>query len=116
LTTTKAKLFLISLAKPCPSPEGDKGGEQNPKTHYNTMTKKHFIKLADIMRGRKPNPENTQAHSPMRDYVTGRLAEWEMMRDELANFFQSQNPNFNKQLWLDYIEGKCGPSGGKIQK
>jgi hypothetical protein len=38
-----------------------------------------------------------------------------MMRDELANFCQAQNPDFNRKLWLDYIAGNCGPNGGKIK-
>jgi hypothetical protein len=80
------------------------------------MTKKQFIALAETIRGMKPNPKNTQEDSPMRDYVNGRLTEWEMMRDELANFCQAQNPDFNRKLWLDYIAGNCGPSGGKIKK
>lgn len=33
---------------------------------------------------------------------------------ELAEFCQSRNPNFNRKRWLDYIDGKCGPNGGKI--
>ena len=32
----------------------------------------------------------------------------------LANFCYGENPNFNKDRWLDYIYGQCGPNGGKI--
>lgn len=33
----------------------------------------------------------------------------------LADFCASQNPRFNRQRWLDYIAGKCGPNGGKVK-
>lgn len=57
------------------------------------MTKKHFIALADAIRrydhGFNANQLNT-----------------------LADFCESQNPNFNRERWLDYIAGHCGPNGG----
>jgi hypothetical protein len=34
----------------------------------------------------------------------------------LADFCQSQNPRFNRERWLAYIAGECGPSGGKVGK
>ena len=33
----------------------------------------------------------------------------------LATFCASQNPRFNRERWLDYIAGKCGPSGGAVK-
>lgn len=57
------------------------------------MTKKHFIELAD----------------EIRPYRGDRV-----ILEVLANFCKRQNSNFNKQRWLDYIDGKCGPSGGKV--
>lgn len=30
----------------------------------------------------------------------------------LADFCQTQNPRFNRERWLDFIAGKCGPNGG----
>jgi len=56
------------------------------------MTKKHFIELADTIR-------NSAVFS-------GAAIE------RLADFCASQNPNFNRQRWLDYIAGKC-QSGGR---
>lgn len=79
------------------------------------MSKKEFIALADLVRGLKPNTENIQARSSMRDYLNGRLAEWELMRDKLADFCQAQNPRFNRGRWLSYIAGECGPNGGKVK-
>lgn len=57
------------------------------------MTKKHFVKLADAVRGK--------------GFTKNQL-------EILADFCKGENPNFKKDLWLDYIDGLCGPSGGKI--
>jgi len=65
------------------------------------MTKRHFIALADILAAQKPGLF---------------IGEWEALRDSLADFCKQQNPRFKRQLWLDYIDGKCGPSGGKLKK
>jgi hypothetical protein len=60
------------------------------------MTKKHFIQLANKIRANNDlfTPEALKA---------------------LADFCQSQNPNFNRQRWVDYIIGKCGKNGGKVK-
>jgi hypothetical protein len=39
--------------------------------------------------------------------------QWVMDRDVLADFCRTQNPRFDRERWLDYIAGKCGPNGGK---
>ena len=62
------------------------------------MTKKHFIALADAVR----------KHNKLYVYEFG-----EFQLKTLADFCQSQNPRFDRQRWLDYIAGKCGPNGGK---
>lgn len=80
------------------------------------MSKKHFIALADMLRGCKPNPENSQHGSPNRDYLNGRLAEWEILRDKLADFCQSQNYDFKRDRWIAYIAGECGKNGGAIKR
>lgn len=67
------------------------------------MTKKHFIKLADSIR------EYQEAQ-----YRNGVVEKAPFLIDVLADFCQSQNPNFNRDRWIDYIQGKCGPNGGKI--
>lgn len=56
------------------------------------MTKKHFIALADHIR---------QGVYPKNQIL------------QLADFCQSQNPQFNRERWLAYIAGECGPNGGK---
>lgn len=66
------------------------------------MTKKHFIALADALR------EHNRLSATYTPFDAEQL-------DTLAAFCQSENPNFNRELWLDYIAGNCGPSGGKVK-
>lgn len=63
------------------------------------MTKKHFIALADFIRARN-------------QYVP---AFNENQISLLADFCQSQNPQFNHSRWLAYIANECGPNGGTIK-
>ena len=58
------------------------------------MTKKNFIALADVIR------------DDINDFTPNAI-------ERLADFCESQSPNFNRSRWLDYIAGKCGPNGGK---
>ncbi len=62
-----------------------------------SMSKKDFIALADVM---GLNPDEFSDRS---------LA-------ILADFCASQNPAFNRDRWLAYINGECGPSGGSVKK
>lgn len=65
------------------------------------MTKKNFIALADAIRAHNATlPANAQ-NVPI---------------SILADFCATQNPNFDRQRWLDYIAGNCGASGGKVAK
>lgn len=73
------------------------------------MTKKHFISLADTIKAH---------NSPSwldRDALE-RLGLTPFTPDQLqtlADFCATQNPNFNRGRWLDYIAGKCGKNGGR---
>lgn len=71
------------------------------------MTKKHFIALADAIR----------VHNASKRDVWGKNAERMCFNDEqlgaLADFCQSQDPNFNRERWLGYIAGTNGKNGGK---
>lgn len=70
------------------------------------MTKKDFIALADAMRPvltGTPEPQNYRVDI-QRDYMIASLIE----------FMYAQNPKFKEQRWRDYLEGVCGPNGGKI--
>ena len=64
------------------------------------MTKKHFIALADAIREHNKYYQGSQ-------FNTCQL-------ETLAGYCGRQNANFNRELWLDYIAGKCGPRGGKL--
>lgn len=67
------------------------------------MTKKNFIALADAIRAYSEN-----ASLPA-DKISIPVA-------VLADFCAAQNPNFDRQRWLDYIAGNCGKNGGKVAK
>lgn len=69
------------------------------------MTKKHFIELADALRKTKPSSaDDDHVHTP-----------WESTVSDVADFCLNQNPRFDRSRWVDYINGKCGPSGGNIK-
>ena len=63
------------------------------------MTKKHFIALADFLRIRTLTPNNGGSFT-------------ESQIEQLADFCQSQNPQFNRKRWLGYIAGSSGNNGG----
>jgi hypothetical protein len=64
------------------------------------MSKKHFIALADYIRR-----HNQDFHG------AGRFTPDQL--EFLADFCFSQNSRFNRERWLAYIAGECGPNGGK---
>jgi len=64
------------------------------------VTKKHFIALADAIR----------EHN--RIVYLGEGFDIDQI-DTLADFCKSQNSQFDKDRWMGYIAGECGPSGGK---
>ena len=59
-----------------------------------SMTKKDFIRLADHLRDVELSDE---------------------LKSRLTQFCYEQNPNFKMNRFWDYIEGKCGPCGGKVK-
>jgi hypothetical protein len=58
------------------------------------MSKKHFIALANHLKGINISPE---------------------VIDRLCHFMRSQNDRFNEDRWRDYLAGKCGPNGGRVK-
>ena len=81
-------------------------GTAESKSKGETMTKKHFIALADAIR-----EHNRVAYKEQPiDHFSDELL------NTLADFCQSTNPNFNRERWLAYIAGECGPNGGKSGK
>lgn len=71
------------------------------------MTKKHFIDMADMIR-----EHNRQAELPYQEITAFTKDQIEV----LAYFCRQQNPRFNRERWLNYIAGECGPSGGAVKK
>jgi len=67
------------------------------------MSKKQLIALADVIIASTPKDRSSQG-------IFSRSAIL-----ELADFCASQNPNFMRQRWLDYIDKKCGKNGGKVK-
>ena len=68
------------------------------------MPKKHFIELADALRRQKPA-----------DHLDpNKREQWDQDVKAIADVCASVNLAFNRGRWMDYIEGRCGPSGGKI--
>lgn len=63
-----------------------------------SMSKKDFIALADAVKWLSAG----DPLSPNQLYV-------------LADFCKQQNPRFNRERWLSYIAGECGPNGGAIR-
>lgn len=77
------------------------------------MTKKHFIELADKLKAMKPVREPSD--SPYaRGFNHGESRNWCFTVEQLADFCQAQNPRFNRERWLQYINGECGKNGGKL--
>jgi hypothetical protein len=60
------------------------------------MTKKHFIRFADYLR---------DTNSYCEPFSAKQL-------QHLADFCHEQNPKFNRERWISYIKGECGPNGG----
>ena len=78
------------------------------------MKKKNFIALADAMRDLKPEDPhadgigwNTAAQRE------ARMNQWNDTCKRLALFCAEQNAEFKRERWLAYINGTCGPNGGK---
>ena len=61
------------------------------------MSKKDFIALADYIRSVAGTP---QAFSSLQVEM-------------LAGFCKTRNSAFNRERWLAYIAGECGPNGGR---
>lgn len=66
------------------------------------MTKKHYIALADALRRTRP--------SNMRH-----IGQWRADCIAVADTCAAHNPNFNRERWFGYLDGKCGPGGGPVK-
>ena len=68
-----------------------------------SMSKKDFIALADALRSEKPGA----------NWNPNKMVQWELDIKAVADVCQKSNPRFNRDRWLAYIAGECGPNGGK---
>jgi hypothetical protein len=66
-----------------------------------TMSKKHFIALANAIRDHN---KVVLSHDKFN----------ERHLETLAQFCRAMNPAFDRERWLDYIAGECGPNGGSL--
>ena len=69
------------------------------------MTKKDYIRFADRLRGVKA--ELKLFKEPEHVYLR--------MLEELCWMFAADNPRFERVTFLGYLNGTCGPSGGKVK-
>jgi hypothetical protein len=76
------------------------------QTEDKTMSKKHFISLADAIR--KANAQDVRNNVSL----TFKMRSIET----LAAFCAEQNSRFNRERWLGYIAGTNGKNGGSIKK
>lgn len=73
-----------------------------------SMSKKDFIALGDTISDFRFQISDFNSRNPENPFTHPQLG-------ALARFCRDQNSAFMPARWLDYIEGKCGPSGGKIK-
>jgi hypothetical protein len=75
------------------------------------MSKKDFIALADSLRTVKPD-----VHAPNQtpQQYTDAWAVWAMCVSQVADTCARSNPAFMRDRWMDYVNGECGPNGGKL--
>jgi hypothetical protein len=76
---------------------------ESQSEEISTMTKKHFIALADSIR---------EHNKVMRVVFAERMTFNTEQIDALADFCAQQNSNFNRERWLGYIAGTNGKNGG----
>ncbi|MFI4963688.1 MAG: hypothetical protein ACHP6H_07535 [Legionellales bacterium] len=65
------------------------------------MTKKDFIALANAFIRSKPDN-------------LSELDQWKYDRDSVSVICAQSSSAFNCERWLAYIDGECGPNGGKL--
>jgi hypothetical protein len=69
------------------------------------MTKRDFIALADALREQKPAEH----------WDPNKLVQWELDIKAVADVLARSNPRFLRERWMDYVNGLCGPNGGKLR-
>ncbi len=77
------------------------------------MSKKHFIALADAFRRSKPLGADESTGITYGVVLSAEADQWKADVAAVADVCKSANRDFNRERWMDYIHGLCGPSGGK---
>jgi len=78
----------------------------------NQMSKKDFIALADALRLTEPTYSDSILKESQTDVMI-RHAQWVRDIRTIADVCAATNPQFKRDRWMDYINGECGPNGGK---
>lgn len=78
------------------------------------MTKKDFIALTDALHHSMPVKGCHGGRGWRHSEACYELCfdSWQRDVNEIARTLEHDNPKFNREHWLDYIAGKCGPNGG----
>lgn len=63
-----------------------------------TMTKQHFITIADTLRAMKPAPTDERGR-----FTDGRQTQWLATVEAFADLCASENPRFDRMRWLAYV-------------
>ena len=74
------------------------------------LTKKDFIALADIVIAWNARTDENKGGSSQHGepFYADSI-------HRLADYCAAQNPRFNRERWLAYITGTCGPNGGAVK-
>ena len=64
------------------------------------ITKKQIIKIADTIKDIARDADG--------------LIELSLVVDKFADYLAAQNPNFERERFIAYVNGECGPNGGAV--
>ena len=67
------------------------------------MTKKDFIALANALIESRPQPH----------WDANKHAQFQSTVNSIVVMCRRSNPRFNEERFRSYINGECGPNGGK---
>lgn len=83
------------------------------------MTKKHFIELAEWLRkpgmipGSVRHAVGKHVNETLQDAITAEVMD--AIISDLASFCHDQNIRFNRERFIGYVKGKCGPNGERVK-
>lgn len=82
------------------------------------ITKKQIIEIADVI---KKIPVYDMDGNEVTDCVMDSPVEGIFLNMNphdvvrvFADFLAAQNPNFNRKRFIGYVNGTCGPNGGRV--